>query len=205
MIIGTVIGSGIFLVPGTILRSVGNSVPLAALVWLAGGVLSLLGALTYGELSAARPRAGGLYVYIRDCFGPLTRILVRLDLLPRHQRRLRCNFGGCLCQLPVREFYSACPLARKSDLSPSDSDHHGREYSRHTSKRKPDQCHHRVQGDRHRRARHRSVDIRRTPAFRAECRCAYAIESIRSRRGDDQRLVGLRRLAICDLQRRRNH
>ena len=75
MIIGTVIGSGIFLVPGTILRSVGNSVPLAAMVWLAGGVLSLLGALTYGELSAARPRAGGLYVYIRDCFGPLPAFL----------------------------------------------------------------------------------------------------------------------------------
>jgi basic amino acid/polyamine antiporter, APA family len=75
MIIGTVIGSGIFLVPGTILRSVGNSVPVAAMVWLAGGVLSLLGALTYGELSAARPRAGGLYVYIRDCFGALPAFL----------------------------------------------------------------------------------------------------------------------------------
>ena len=75
MIIGTVIGSGIFLVPGTILRSVGNSVPLAAMVWLAGGVLSLLGALTYGELSAARPSAGGLYVYIRDCFGALPAFL----------------------------------------------------------------------------------------------------------------------------------
>jgi basic amino acid/polyamine antiporter, APA family len=75
MIIGTVIGSGIFLVPGTVLRSVGNSVPLAGIVWLAGGVLSLLGALTYGELSATRPRAGGLYVYIRDCFGALPAFL----------------------------------------------------------------------------------------------------------------------------------
>lgn len=75
MIIGTVIGSGIFLVPGTILKAVGNSVPLAAMVWLAGGVLSLLGALTYGELSATRPRAGGLYVYIRDCFGALPAFL----------------------------------------------------------------------------------------------------------------------------------
>src|SRR5712671_4476346 len=69
MIIGTVIGSGIFLVPGSILRAVGNSVPLALTVWLAGGLLSLLGALTYGELSAMKPQAGGLYVYIRDCFG----------------------------------------------------------------------------------------------------------------------------------------
>jgi APA family basic amino acid/polyamine antiporter len=69
MIIGTVIGSGIFLVPGAVLRAVGNSVPLALGVWFAGGILSLLGALTFGELSAMKPRAGGLYVYIRDCFG----------------------------------------------------------------------------------------------------------------------------------------
>src|SRR5712675_2127782 len=75
MIIGTVIGSGIFLVPGAILRNVGNSVPLALAVWLAGGLLSLLGALTYGELSAMKPEAGGLYVYIRDCFGPLLAFL----------------------------------------------------------------------------------------------------------------------------------
>jgi len=75
MIVGTVIGSGIFLVPGTILMAVNGSVPLALTVWLVGGVLSLLGALTYGELSAMRPQAGGLYIYIRDCFGPLPAFL----------------------------------------------------------------------------------------------------------------------------------
>ena len=69
LILGTVIGSGIFLVPGVVLKDVGNSLPLALSVWLLGGVLSLLGALTYGELSAMNPAAGGLYVYIRDCFG----------------------------------------------------------------------------------------------------------------------------------------
>jgi APA family basic amino acid/polyamine antiporter len=75
LIIGTVIGSGIFLVPATILRDVGNSVALAMGVWLVGGVLSLLGALSYGELSAMKPHAGGLYVYIRDCFGPFPAFL----------------------------------------------------------------------------------------------------------------------------------
>jgi basic amino acid/polyamine antiporter, APA family len=75
MIIGTVIGSGIFLVPGVVLRAVGNSVPLGLSVWLVGGILSLLGALTYGELSSMKPRAGGLYVYIRDCFGPFPAFL----------------------------------------------------------------------------------------------------------------------------------
>lgn len=75
MIIGTVIGSGIFLIPATILHAVGNSVALAMGVWLVGGVLSLLGALSYGELSAMKPAAGGLYVYIRDCFGPFLAFL----------------------------------------------------------------------------------------------------------------------------------
>jgi basic amino acid/polyamine antiporter, APA family len=69
LIIGTVIGSGIFLVPGLVIKAVGNSLLLALSVWLVGGILSLLGALTYGELSAMNPAAGGLYVYIRDCFG----------------------------------------------------------------------------------------------------------------------------------------
>ena len=75
LIVGTVIGSGIFLVPGAVLKQVGNSVPLGLSVWLIGGVLSLLGALTYGELSAMKPQAGGLYVYIRDCFGPFLAFL----------------------------------------------------------------------------------------------------------------------------------
>ncbi len=69
LFIGSVIGSGIFLTPGLILRQVDGSVGLSLLVWLVGGVLSLLGALTYAELAAANPEAGGLYCYIRDGFG----------------------------------------------------------------------------------------------------------------------------------------
>jgi len=75
LIIGSVIGSGIFLVPGGILRQVDQSVGMAALVWVVGGVLSLLGALSYGELAAMKPEAGGLYVYIRDGFGSLPAFL----------------------------------------------------------------------------------------------------------------------------------
>jgi APA family basic amino acid/polyamine antiporter len=73
--IGSVIGSGIFLVPGVVLRQAGGQIGPAMLVWLVGGVLSLLGALTYGELSAVNPKAGGLYVHLRDCFGPLPAFL----------------------------------------------------------------------------------------------------------------------------------
>ncbi|HEY0779760.1 MAG TPA: amino acid permease [Gemmatirosa sp.] len=73
--VGTVIGSGIFIVPATVLRQTGGSVGVALAVWIAAGVLSLLGALTYGELGAARPEAGGLYAYVRDAFGPLPAFL----------------------------------------------------------------------------------------------------------------------------------
>src|SRR5438874_4711756 len=69
LFIGSVIGSGIFRTPGPILRQVGGSVGIALLVWIVGGVLSLMGALTYAELAAANPEAGGLYCYIRDGFG----------------------------------------------------------------------------------------------------------------------------------------
>ena len=75
LLIGTVIGSGIFLVPGAVLQNSGGHTGLALTVWLIGGVLSLLGALTYGELGAQNPEAGGLYVYIRDAFGRLPAFL----------------------------------------------------------------------------------------------------------------------------------
>ena len=75
LLIGTVIGSGIFLVPGSVLAQSGGHVGLALTVWLVGGVLSLLGALTYGELGAMNPEAGGIYVYIRDAFGRLPAFL----------------------------------------------------------------------------------------------------------------------------------
>ena len=75
IVVGTVIGSGIFIVPGAVLRQSGGDVGVALLVWLIAGVLSLLGALTYGELGAANPEAGGLYVYVRDAFGSLPAFL----------------------------------------------------------------------------------------------------------------------------------
>src|SRR5580700_7888591 len=69
LFIGSVIGSGIFLTPGLILQQLHGSVGFSFLVWVVGGILSLLGALTYAELSATNPEAGGLYCFIRDGFG----------------------------------------------------------------------------------------------------------------------------------------
>ncbi len=67
---GTVIGTGIFLVPSTIAREAGT-VWAVFLVWLVGGLLSLAGALSYAELGATFPEAGGEYVFLRRAYGPL--------------------------------------------------------------------------------------------------------------------------------------
>jgi basic amino acid/polyamine antiporter, APA family len=69
IVIGTVIGSGVFLVPSTMIQHVG-SVRNLFIVWIVAGVLSLFGALTYAELAAALPEAGGEYVYLSEAYGP---------------------------------------------------------------------------------------------------------------------------------------
>ena len=84
IVIGTVIGSGIFIVPATVLTQTGGALGTALLVWFVAGVLSLLGALTYGELGAANPDAGGLYVYIRDAFGTLPAATDFAAIIDRH-------------------------------------------------------------------------------------------------------------------------
>ncbi len=69
IVIGTVIGSGVFLVPSAMIRNIG-SVGLLFVVWVVAGLLSLFGALTYAELAAAMPEAGGEYVYLTAAYGP---------------------------------------------------------------------------------------------------------------------------------------
>jgi basic amino acid/polyamine antiporter, APA family len=69
IVIGTVIGSGVFLVPSTMIRYVG-SVTNLFIVWVVAGVLTLFGALTYAELAAALPEAGGEYVYLSAAYSP---------------------------------------------------------------------------------------------------------------------------------------
>jgi basic amino acid/polyamine antiporter, APA family len=70
VVVGTVIGSGIFRVPGVMMRDVGSA-DIVYLAWIVGGLLSFFGALTYAELGAMKPQAGGEYVYVRDAYGPL--------------------------------------------------------------------------------------------------------------------------------------
>src|SRR6202167_495914 len=74
VVVGTIIGSGIFLVPAEMMQAVGSA-RLVYLAWLVGGLLSFFGALTYAELGAMKPQAGGEYVYVRDAYGPLAGFL----------------------------------------------------------------------------------------------------------------------------------
>lgn len=70
IVAGSMIGSGIFIVSADIARQVGSTGWLLA-VWLVSGMLTLIAALSYGELAAMMPRAGGQYVYLREAYSPL--------------------------------------------------------------------------------------------------------------------------------------
>jgi APA family basic amino acid/polyamine antiporter len=70
LVMGSMIGSGIFIVSAEIAREV-NSPALLIGAWLVTGFLTIVGALSYGELAAMMPRAGGQYVYLRESLGPL--------------------------------------------------------------------------------------------------------------------------------------
>jgi len=74
VLVGSTIGSGIFRTPAEVAALV-NDVPLFLLAWVLGGAVVLCGALTYSELAAAFPRSGGMYVFMREAFGPLPAFL----------------------------------------------------------------------------------------------------------------------------------
>src|SRR5476649_1855938 len=70
VVVGSMIGSGIFIVSAEMSRNIGSPGWLLG-AWLLTGVLTVVGALSYGELAAMMPRAGGQYVYLREAFSPL--------------------------------------------------------------------------------------------------------------------------------------
>src|SRR6266702_2005125 len=70
LVVGSMIGSGIFIVSADILRQV-HSPGVLLFVWVLSGVVTLLGALSYGELAAMYPKAGGNYIYLREAISPL--------------------------------------------------------------------------------------------------------------------------------------
>src|SRR2546430_911325 len=74
VVIGIVVGSGIFLVPSEMMQAAGSA-HLVFLAWIVGGLFSFCGAVTYAQLGAMKPQAGGDYVYIRDAYGPFAGFL----------------------------------------------------------------------------------------------------------------------------------
>jgi len=74
IVVGIIVGSGIFLVPREMMAAVGSS-GLVYTVWIVGGLLSLFGAMTYAEIAAARPKYGGEYAFLREAYGDLTGFL----------------------------------------------------------------------------------------------------------------------------------
>ncbi|HEY7684509.1 MAG TPA: amino acid permease [Gemmatimonadales bacterium] len=74
VLVGSTIGSGIFRTPAGVAQRI-DDVPLFLLAWALGGVVVLCGALTYSELSAAFPRSGGVYVFLRESLGPMPAFL----------------------------------------------------------------------------------------------------------------------------------
>ncbi len=74
IVVGTIIGSGIFLVPHDVALEVGT-VSAVTLVWVVGGALALAGSLSLAELGAATPEAGGIYIYLRDAYDRLPAFL----------------------------------------------------------------------------------------------------------------------------------
>lgn len=74
VVIGSTIGSGIFRTPAGVAQKI-DDVPLFLLAWVLGGVVAVCGALSYAELAAMFPRSGGIYVFLREAFGPIPAFL----------------------------------------------------------------------------------------------------------------------------------
>src|SRR5580698_8040408 len=80
IVVGGIIGGGIFLNPGIAAQRTDSGLTLL-LIWVGAGVLTLIGALCYAELGARRPQAGGSYVYLREAFGSLAGFLFGWTML----------------------------------------------------------------------------------------------------------------------------
>ncbi len=115
LVVGSMIGSGIFIVSADIGRQV-NSPGLLLMTWMATAVLTLIAALSYGELAAAMPQAGGQYVYLRESVRAAQRLPLRLDAVPGDPDRHHRGGSGGLRQV--------CGRVRALDLRAEPSDRH---------------------------------------------------------------------------------
>ena len=99
LVMGSMIGSGIFIVSAEIAREV-DSPALLIGAWAVAGFMTIVAALSYGELAAMMPRAGGQYVYLREALGPLVGISLRLDVISGDSDRNDRRRGRGFRQVP---------------------------------------------------------------------------------------------------------
>src|SRR6202453_986007 len=120
VVVGTIIGSGIFLVPSEMMQAVGSA-GLVYVAWMVGGLLSFFGALTYAELGAMKPQAGGEYVYVRDAYGPLAGFLYSwtwfLIAKPASIATITTGLVRILGTFPVFSFFSHACVSHPFNVS----------------------------------------------------------------------------------------
>ena len=93
LVVGSMIGSGIFIVSSDIARQVGSAGWLT-LIWLLSGLITMIAAVSYGELSAMFPKAGGQYVYLKRSLQQTRCFSLRLEFLCRDSNRNYCCGGS---------------------------------------------------------------------------------------------------------------
>jgi len=112
IVVGGVIGSGIFLSPSEIAMAVPTPL-LMLLVWVIGGLFSFFGALAFAELGSAMPEAGGIYVYLREAFGPLISFLFGWTLFLVIDSGSIATLAVAFTYTMLPRFVALTPLAAK--------------------------------------------------------------------------------------------
>src|SRR4051795_9760338 len=95
LVMGGIIGSGIFVTPAEVARHVDTPLLIVG-VWVLGGTVALAASFVYAELAARRPEVGGQYAYLRDAYGPMPAFLYGWD---RKSTRLNSSHTLILCRL----------------------------------------------------------------------------------------------------------
>ncbi|MBU1187384.1 MAG: amino acid permease [Acidobacteria bacterium] len=112
IVVGGVIGSGIFIVPAAIASNVTSPLLILA-VWVTGGILSFFGALAFSELGAAYPQAGGSYVYLREAYGPLVSFLFGWTLFLVIDTGAIATLAVAFSSIYLPHFFTMTPQVQK--------------------------------------------------------------------------------------------